>query len=57
VGASYANDQLGGKRIQVRFLWLKADPEAPRWEQAMSLDDGTTWETNWTMDFRRKVPE
>jgi len=24
-----------------------------RWEQAFSLDDGQTWETNWTADFTR----
>jgi hypothetical protein len=23
--------------------------DAASWEQAFSTDDGTTWETNWTM--------
>jgi hypothetical protein len=27
--------------------------ESPRWEQAFSPDGGTTWETNWVMDFTR----
>jgi hypothetical protein len=29
------------------------DPANPRWEQAFSDDAGKSWETNWTMDFRR----
>lgn len=53
VGAFYADDTLRGAPVQVRFLWLKTDSPAPRWEQAMSDDGGTTWETNWTMDFER----
>jgi hypothetical protein len=40
------------ERPGVRFTWLRAS-DAPRWEQAMSDDDGRTWETNWVMDFTR----
>jgi hypothetical protein len=53
VGSFYASDTLNGTPIQVRFLWLKTETSSPRWEQAMSTDDGRTWETNWTMDFTR----
>lgn len=53
VGTFYASDTLRGDPVSVRFLWLKTDTDTPRWEQAMSNDDGATWETNWTMDFRR----
>ncbi len=52
-GAFHARDSLRGKPILVRFLWLRTDTDCPRWEQAMSGDEGTSWETNWTMDFRR----
>ena len=52
-GTFYADDTLEGVPIRVRFLWLTAHPDAPRWEQAFSTDGGATWETNWTMDFRR----
>jgi hypothetical protein len=52
-GSFFASDVLRGNPIQVRFLWLKTDTGSPRWEQAMSADQGQTWETNWTMDFRR----
>lgn len=51
-GLFYADDQLGGTPIKVRFTWLPSDTE-PRWEQAFSDDGGSTWETNWTMDFYR----
>jgi len=53
VGSFFADDTLHGKPISLRFLWLRSDTPSPRWEQAMSQDGGTSWETNWTMDFRR----
>ena len=52
-GTFLAEDTLRGAPVKVRFLWLRTDSESPRWEQAMSADDGATWETNWTMDFTR----
>ncbi len=53
VGTFVAQDRLNGAAILVRFLWLNTDTSAPRWEQAMSLDGGAIWETNWTMEFDR----
>lgn len=53
VGSFYAADALAGCPIRVRFLWLRTETPSPRWEQAMSRDNGDTWETNWTMDFER----
>lgn len=50
-GSFLANDKFQGRDILVRFTWQKG-PE-PRWEQAMSADNGASWETNWTMDFTR----
>ena len=52
-GLFFANDILNGRPIRVRFLWLPIDANTARWEQAFSDDGGTTWETNWTMDFIR----
>lgn len=53
VGTFFAKDTYQGKPIVVRFLWqVKADG-TPRWEQAFSPDDGKTWETNWTMEFKK----
>ena len=53
VGTFLANDTLNGKPIVVRFLWALPKMDYPRWEQAFSPDGGTTWETNWSMDFAR----
>ena len=53
IGSFFAEDQLDGRPIKLRFLWLGTDTPTPRWEQGMSGDDGATWETNWTMDFTR----
>lgn len=53
VGTFLAQDRLDGRPIWVRFLWLCADPERPRWEQAFSADGGASWETNWVMEFSR----
>lgn len=53
VGTFLAEDSLRGEPVLTRFLWLATDTPTPRWEQAMSADGGRTWETNWTMDFRR----
>lgn len=53
VGTFLAVDNSGNTPVHVRFLWLHTDTSSPRWEQAMSVDGGETWETNWTMDFER----
>ena len=53
VGQFFADDSFAGLAIRVRFLWTQTNPDAPRWEQAFSVDGGVTWETNWTMDFKR----
>ena len=36
-----------------RAPWSIVTKDALRWEQAFSPDAGSTWETNWTMDFTR----
>ena len=53
VGSFFAEEVLSEIPVTVRFLWLRTDTDTPRWEQAMSIDGGSTWETNWTMDFER----
>jgi hypothetical protein len=37
----------------VRYLWSRIGADSARWEQAYSLDEGNSWETNWIMDFTR----
>ena len=53
VGIFECQDTLETIPIVVRFTWLTTDPDHPQWEQAFSADNGTTWETNWTMRFSR----
>ncbi|MDP9423692.1 MAG: DUF1579 domain-containing protein [Pseudomonadota bacterium] len=53
VGTFFADDVHDGRPARLRFLWLNTRTSSPRWEQAMSADGGKSWETNWTMDFKR----
>jgi hypothetical protein len=52
-GLFFAEDQINGRPIRVRFRWLDTLGERPRWEQAFSTDAGQSWEVNWEMDFER----
>jgi hypothetical protein len=56
VGVFYGHDNHAGKMVPVRFHWTSAGPNDARWEQAYSEDGGTTWETNWIMQFTRAKP-
>lgn len=53
IGIFFADDIHESQPLRVRFTWSRTDSLSPRWEQAMSVDGGVTWETNWTMDFER----
>jgi uncharacterized protein DUF1579 len=53
VGTFYSDYVDQGKPMRVRFIWSNITSTSARWEQAFSSDAGATWETNWTMDFRR----
>jgi hypothetical protein len=54
VGTFFANDTFQEIPIIVRFIWRQIGVDLLRWEQAFSADEGESWETNWTMDFRRQ---
>lgn len=54
IGRFYAKDVFEGKPITVVFQWDKMNPEAPVWSQALSLDNGKTWEWNWEMTFQKQ---
>jgi hypothetical protein len=54
VGTFYGKDNLGGRPVEVRFIWTVEGPNECHWEQAFSPDEGESWETNWTMDFSRR---
>jgi hypothetical protein len=55
-GVFECEDEIAGHRVGVRFEWLTADPEAPRWQQSFSYDRGRSWRPNWTMELRRPEP-
>lgn len=52
-GRFIGEDNDGGRRILARTLWSQITADSFTWEQAASLDDGVTWETNWTMRITR----
>ncbi|WP_136616712.1 MULTISPECIES: DUF1579 domain-containing protein [Mesorhizobium] len=54
VGTFLCEDVFDGRPIRVRFLWSEIAQNTARWEQAFSQDGGTTWETNWIMEFARQ---
>ena len=53
VGTFLGRDQHAGRPVLVRFLWRHASANSAHWEQAFSVDEGASWETNWHMWFRR----
>ncbi len=55
-GEFYAQDDLNGKIIFVRFAWTHLDTDTPHFEQSFSNDGGKTWEANWITDQTR-VPD
>ena len=54
VGTFDADDTFNDRPIRVRYIWSQITPTSAHWEQAFSPDGGTTWETNWISDFRRR---
>jgi len=53
LGVFYGDDEYDGRSMRVRYLWSRITENSARWEQAFSLDEGNSWETNWYMDFSR----
>lgn len=55
-GEFFSFEEYQGRRIYLRLTWTSPRPDEARFEQAVSSDGGTTWETNWTMRFVRLAP-
>lgn len=52
-GVFECEDQIAARPVVIRFEWLTANKDSPRWQQSFSYDDGQTWRLNWTMDLER----
>jgi hypothetical protein len=53
-GEFFGTDTHARQPVQVRFRWSDISAGGALWEQAFSIDDGETWETNWIMHFTRR---
>jgi len=53
VGEFLGPDEHNGIPVVCRYLWSDITADSVRWAQALSADDGKTWETNWIMELHR----
>lgn len=53
VGTFYGELKVNDKVNRMRFIWSQITPTSARWEQALSQDEGKTWDTVWIMSFQR----
>jgi hypothetical protein len=53
VGTWDSDDVDGDGPIVVRGVWDQITPTSCRWYQALSRDDGKTWQENWIMRWTR----
>jgi hypothetical protein len=54
VGTFHGEEVFEGRTVKIRYIWSRITPTSAQWEQALSDDDGETWETNWYMNLTRK---
>ena len=52
-GLLLSDEEVGGRRVKVRFEWSGIAEGRPHWEQAFSYDDGKSWYVNWMTDSER----
>ena len=50
LGEFLCDDEIGGRKVKVRYSWHVVSETANHWEQAFSYDDGATWHANWVSD-------
>lgn len=53
VGVFLTSHNIDGKDIEVKFEWIKSDPDHPKWQQYFSFDQGKEWKLNWVMELSR----
>jgi hypothetical protein len=52
-GLFECEDLLDGRPLKVRYEWSEVGSPSPQWRPSFSFDDGRSWQTNWTMAWRR----
>jgi hypothetical protein len=52
-GTFLGPDAHNGIPVVCRYQWSDITADSVRWAQALSADDGATWETNWVMEMTR----
>lgn len=52
-GVFLGEDVHKGRPVKVRFGWHDIHGARPHWDQSFSVDDGATWEMNFTNAFSR----
>ncbi len=53
----FGEDEHDGQPVLASYRWSDITERTARWEQAFSVDDGKTWETNWIMNLTRRDDE
>ena len=53
VGIFEADEMINDRMTRVRFTWSVLSPTTAHWQQGFSVDQGASWEINWTMAFTR----
>ncbi|RYY66416.1 MAG: hypothetical protein EOO13_15810 [Chitinophagaceae bacterium] len=54
IGHFFTRDKFHDKDVTVVFCWDARDHDHPVWGQAMSIDEGVSWEWNWFMYMTRQ---
>ncbi|MFC0626901.1 hypothetical protein [Kribbella deserti] len=47
-------DEHEGRPVLASYVWSDVTERTAKWQQAFSVDNGETWETNWVMEFTRR---
>ncbi len=47
-------DCFDGRPVLARYVWHSLTGTSAIWEQAFSVDQGETWQTNWVMTWNRE---
>ncbi|SOD57164.1 hypothetical protein [Pseudoxanthomonas wuyuanensis] len=53
IGTFYGRDRHQGQPVLTRFIWDDISADSAHWQQALSVDGGASWETNWHMFMTR----